>query len=154
MLNPIMSEKLGGSYHVTRTSALDRRGTVPGGTETPHPLWDLENVSTKTACLMSRRGRPARDLRADGPSGGAVVAFEVIPFSKIRGVCTSTKRGPVKNVRRIYSGTPVDFLGNLSEHLKDDGPDDSDIVRGRLVTTFTCRMSSTTHWSTSGTSSA
>ena len=61
VLNPVMSEKLGGSYHVTRTSVYVWRLATHFNIFAP---WDPENVSTKTSqrgttCLRSAYRRLA-----------------------------------------------------------------------------------------------
>ena len=134
--------------------------------ETRYPLWHLCTLGSGEHIHQDRVVRcqggddlfaiyePTANLSAyesGVASGGAVVASEVIPFSEIRGIWrfTSTKRGPIKNMRRILLSDcqivenetcpgccgrdPVDFLSNLSDHLKDDDSDDSDIVRGLVV---------------------
>ena len=84
-------------------------------------------------------------------SGGTIVAFETIPFKEIRAIWRfkSMKKGPVKEVKRIYSRaveseicfgfkhavgvTPAEFLGNLNNFLDDEDSADADILRKMVV---------------------
>ena len=104
MLFPNMSDRLGGACHVTNPSAVEGiilRGIVPGGNDSARRLavapWDSENISTKTATHDVKEGDdliaiyvPTRKLSVY-QSGVAIWRFK------------SVKKGPVKEVRRIYS---------------------------------------------------
>ena len=99
------------------------RGIVPGGNDSARRLavhfgafapWDSENISTKTALHDVKEGDdliaiyvPTRKLSVyqSGVTGGTIVAFETIPFKEIRAIWSfkSVKKGPVKEVKRIYS---------------------------------------------------
>ena len=98
------------------------RGIVPGGNDSARRLavhfgvfaiWHSENISTKTALHDVKEGDdliavyvPTRKLsvyQSGVTSGGAIVAFETIPFKEIRAIWSfkSVKKGPVKDVKRI-----------------------------------------------------
>ena len=123
-----MSDRLGGAFHVTKPSALEGiilRVIVPGGNDSARRLavhfgvfapWESKNISTtKTAMHNVKEGDdliaiyvPTRKLsvyQSGVTSGGTIVAFETIPFKEIRAIWRfkPTKKGPVKEVRRIYS---------------------------------------------------
>ena len=168
MLFLSMSDRLGGAFHVTKPAALEGiilRGIVPGGNDSARRLavhfavfapWDSENISTKTAMHDVKEGDdliaiyvPTSKLSVT--SGGTIVAFETIPFREIRAIWRfkSTKKGPVKEVKRIYSRaveseicpgfkdavgvTPVDFLGNLNGFLDDEDSADAHILKKMVV---------------------
>ena len=166
ILFPNMSDRWGGAFHVTKPSALEGiilRGIVPGGNDSARRLavhfgvfapWDSENISTKTAMHAVKEGDdfiaiyvPTRKLsvfQSGLTSGGTIVAFQTIPFKEIRAIWRfkSMKKGPVKEVKRIYSRpgfkdavgvTPADFLGNLNNFLDDEDSADADILRNMVV---------------------
>ena len=123
--------------------------------------WDSENISTKTATHNIKEGDdliaiyvPTRKLsvyQSEVTSGGTIVAFETIPFKEIGAIWRfkSTRKGPVQEVRRIYSRaveskicpgfkdaagvTPADFLGNLNSFLDDEDSADADILKKMVV---------------------
>ena len=132
-----------------------------GGTLRSIAPWDSENVSTKTAMHDVKEGEdliaiyvPKRKLsvyQSGVTSGGTIVAFKTIPFKEIRAIWSfkSVKKGPVKEVKRIYSRvveseicpeltdavgvTPADFLGNLNSFLGDEDSADAEILKKMVV---------------------
>ena len=164
MLFPNMSDRLGGAYHVTKPSALEGiilRGIVPRGNDSARRLavhfgvfapWDSENISTKTAMHDVKEGDDLIAMYMLTRSGGTTIAFETIPFKEVRAIWRfkSVKKGPVKDVRRIYSRvveseicpgfkdavgvTPADCLGNLNSFLDDEDSADADILKKMVVT--------------------
>ena len=156
---------------MTKPSALEGtilRGIVPGVNDSARRLavhfgvfapWDSENISTKTAMHDVKEGDdliaiyvPTRKLsvyQSGVTSGGTIVAFKTIPFKEIRAIWRfkSTKKGPVKEVKRIRAVeseicpgfkdavgvTPADFLGNLNSFLDDEDSADADILKKMVV---------------------
>ena len=119
-----MSDCLGGAFHVTKPSALEgiMRGIVPGGNDHARRLavhvgvfapWDNENISTKTALSDVKEGDdliaiyvPTRNLSVYQPGVGRnCCCFRSLPLREIRAIWSfkSVRRGPVKEVKRIYS---------------------------------------------------
>ena len=177
-LNPFIDiEEAGSSGQKRKAGESDegeadrsREPVVPGGNDSAQRLavhfgvfapWDSENISTKTATHDVKEGDdliaiyvPTRKLsvyQSGFTSGGTIVAFETIPFKEIRAIWSfkSTKKGPVKEVRRIYSRaveseicpgfkdaagvTPADFLGNLNSFLDGEDSADADILKKMVV---------------------
>ena len=107
--------------------------------------WDSENVSTKTAMHDVKEGDdliaiyvPTRKLsvyQSGVTSGGTIVAFETIPFKETRAIWKfkSMKKGPVKEVKRIYSRAVESGLRNLNNFLNDEDSADADILTKMVV---------------------
>ena len=164
ILFPNMSDRLGGAFHVTKPSleGIMLRGIVPGGNDSARRLavhfgvfapWDSENISTNTGMHDIKEGDdliaiyvPTRKLsvyQSGVTSGGRIVAFETIWRPK------SMKKGPVKEVRRIYPRaveseicpgfkdaagvTPADFDGNLNCFADGEDSADADILKKMVV---------------------
>ena len=146
ILFPNMSDRLGGAFHVTKPSALEcifLRGIVPGGN-------DKTGSTLRSMCTLEQREHldQDRNARCQRKEGDDLIAIYV-PTRKLSvyqsGVTSgmaiwrfkSMKKGPVKEVNRIYSRavgvTPADFLGNLNNFLDDEDSADADILRKMVV---------------------